>query len=66
MRRSLERTAARVERLAAEHVVDEPAPAPDDPHFMVWAVQHYGLARLLTDVWEREVRHTPPSRRRRA
>src|SRR5262249_43944941 len=43
----LQKIAARVERLAAEHAVDEPAPAPDDPHFMAWAVEHYGLARLL-------------------
>ena len=66
MRRPLQALAARVDRLAAEHLADGPAPEPDDPAFMAWVVKHYGLARLLAETSEHTDRDRPPARRRRA
>ena len=63
--RSLQAIAARVDKLALAHRVDEDEPDPDDPHYMAWAVERYGLAQLLAELLEREDRPTARARRRR-
>ncbi len=49
MRRSLSALRARIERLEAQVFSDAagPVPSPDDPRFMAWAVERYGLKRIL-------------------
>ena len=65
MRRPLQAIAARVDRLAAEHIAEAPPPDATEYELFLWTVKHYGLARILTEGWDRDDRDRSPSRRRR-
>jgi hypothetical protein len=66
MRRPLQAIALRVERLAADQVVEALPPDATEYEQFLWAVRHHGLARLLTGLWEQPDRDRSPSRRRQA
>jgi hypothetical protein len=47
MRRSMAGISGRMKRLERERPPLSEAPAPDDPGYMLWAVQYYGLEALV-------------------
>ena len=65
MRRPLQAIAARVDRLAAEHIAEAPPPDATEDELFLWAVKHYGLARILAEPLERTDRDRSRARRRR-